>query len=123
MSIVFDSDFGILKRTIKDIVKSKREYLRVNYGINIDDNNSSIYNIIASSLALIEEEVIAELNLFFSKMKPGGTYWAAIEKHISPKSTTYSAVRTALLNLNGVEYANIKSSAGKANIYLILKED
>ncbi|MCD2322356.1 DUF276 domain-containing protein, partial [Borreliella burgdorferi] len=37
MSIVFDSDFGILKRTIKDIVRSKREYLRVNYGINIDD--------------------------------------------------------------------------------------
>ncbi|MCD2410349.1 DUF276 domain-containing protein, partial [Borreliella burgdorferi] len=24
MSIVFDSDFGILKRTIKDIVRSKR---------------------------------------------------------------------------------------------------
>ncbi|MCD2309571.1 DUF276 domain-containing protein, partial [Borreliella burgdorferi] len=58
MSIVFDSDFGILKRTIKDIVRSKREYLRVNYGINIDDNQSSIYNIIASSLALIEEEII-----------------------------------------------------------------
>ncbi len=123
MSIVFDSDFGILKRTIKDIVKSKREYLRVSYGINIDDNHSSIYNIIASSLALIEEEIINELNLFFSKMKPGGTYWAAIEEHISSKSTTYSAVRNALLNLNGIEYANIKSSAGKANIYLILKED
>ncbi|WP_215540057.1 DUF276 domain-containing protein [Borreliella bavariensis] len=123
MSIVFDSDFGILKRTIKDIVKSKREYLRVSYGINIDDHHSSIYNIIASSLALIEEEIINELNLFFSKMKPGGTYWAAIEEHISSKSTTYSAVRNALLNLNGIEHANIKSSAGKANIYLILKED
>ncbi len=118
MSIVFDSDFGILKRTIKDIVRSKREYLRVNYGINIDDNQSSIYNIIASSLALIEEEIINELNLFFSKMKPGGTYWAAIEEHISSKSTTYSAVRTALLNLDGVEYTNIKSAAGKANIYI-----
>ncbi|MCD2332797.1 DUF276 domain-containing protein [Borreliella americana] len=123
MSIVFDSDFGVLKRTIKDIVRSKREYLRVNYSINIDDNNSSIYNIIASSLALIEEEIINELNLFFSKMKPGGTYWTAIEEHISSKSTTYSAVRSALLNLDGVEYANIKSSAGKANVYLILKED
>ncbi|AZA27216.1 MULTISPECIES: DUF276 domain-containing protein [Borreliella] len=123
MSIVFDSDFGILKRTIKDIVRTKREYLRVNYGINIDDSNSSIYNIIASSLALIEEEIINELNLFFSKMTPGGTYWSAIEEHISSKSTTYSAVRSALLNLNGVEHANIKSSAGKANIYLILKED
>ncbi|EEF84009.1 DUF276 domain-containing protein (plasmid) [Borreliella spielmanii] len=123
MSIVFDSDFGVLKRTIKDIVRSKREYLRVTYGINIDDSNSSIYNIIASSLALIEEEIINELNLFFSKMKPGGTYWAAIEEHISSKSTTYGAVRTALLNLNGIEHANIKSSAGKANIYLILKED
>ncbi|WP_215540087.1 DUF276 domain-containing protein [Borreliella bavariensis] len=123
MSIVFDSDFGILKRTIRDIVRTKREYLRINYGINIDDSNSSIYNIIASSLALIEEEVINELNLFFSKMKPGGTYWAAIEEHISSKSTTYSAVRNALLNLNGIEHANIKSSAGKANIYLILKED
>ncbi|MDO7279753.1 DUF276 domain-containing protein, partial [Borreliella burgdorferi] len=76
MSIVFDSDFGILKRTIKDILRAKREYLRINYGINIDDSNSSIYNIIASSLALIEEEIINELNLFFSKMKPGGTYWA-----------------------------------------------
>ncbi|WP_418909522.1 DUF276 domain-containing protein (plasmid) [Borreliella sinica] len=123
MSIVFDSDFGILKRTIKDIVRSKREYLRSNYGINIDDSNSSIYNIIAYSLALIEEEIIGELNLFFSKMKPGGTYWTAIEEHISSKSTTYSEVRAALLNLNGVEHANIKSSAGKANIYLILKED
>ncbi|WP_424632744.1 DUF276 domain-containing protein [Borreliella lusitaniae] len=123
MSIVFDSDFGILKRTITDIIKSKREYLRVNYGINIDDSNSSIYNIIASSLGLIEEEVIDELNLFFSKMKPGGTYWTAIEKHISSKSTTYSAVRSALLNLDGIEYTNIKSSAGKANIYLILRED
>ncbi|WP_425337219.1 DUF276 domain-containing protein [Borreliella tanukii] len=123
MSIVFDSDFGILKRTIKDIVRAKREYLRINYGINIDDSNSSIYNMIASSLALIEEEVINELNLFFSKMKPGGSYWSAIEEHISSKSATYSAVRAALLNLYGVEYANIKSSAGKANIYLILKED
>ncbi|WP_417861792.1 DUF276 domain-containing protein (plasmid) [Borreliella americana] len=123
MSIVFDSDFGILKRTIKDIVKSKREYLLVNYDINIDDNHSSIYNIIASSLALIEEEVINELNLFFSKMKPGGAYWSEIEKQISSKSTTHSAVKSALLNLEGVEYANIKSSAGKANIYLILKED
>ncbi|WP_420025249.1 DUF276 domain-containing protein (plasmid) [Borreliella yangtzensis] len=123
MSIVFDSDFGILKRTIKDIVRAKREYLRANYGINIDDSNSSIYNMIAFSLALIEEEVIDELNLFFSKMKPGGSYWTAIEEHISSKSATYSAVRTALLNLNGVEYANIKSSAGKANIYLILKEN
>ncbi|WP_417861700.1 DUF276 domain-containing protein [Borreliella andersonii] len=123
MSIVFDSDFGILKRTIKDIVKTKKEYLRNNYGINIDDNNGSIYNIIASSLALIEEEIINELNLFFSKMRPGGTYWTAIEEHISSKSTTYSAVKSALLNLDGVEYTNIKSSAGKANIYLILKED
>ncbi|WP_425337307.1 DUF276 domain-containing protein [Borreliella tanukii] len=123
MSIVFDSDFGILKRTIKDIVRAKREYLRINYGINIDDSNSSIYNMIAYSLALIEEEVINELNLFFSKMKPGGSYWSAIEEHISSKSATYSAVRAALLNLYGVEYANIKSSAGKANIYLILKED
>ncbi|WP_425337178.1 DUF276 domain-containing protein [Borreliella tanukii] len=123
MSIVFDSDFGILKRTIKDIVRAKRECLRINYGINIDDSNSSIYNMIASSLALIEEEVINELNLFFSKMKPGGSYWSAIEEHISSKSATYSAVRAALLNLYGVEYANIKSSAGKANIYLILKED
>lgn len=123
MSIVFDSDFGILKRTIKDIVRAKREYLRANYEINIDDSNSSIYNMIASSLALIEEEVIDELNLFFSKMKPGGSYWTAIEEHISSKSATYSAVRAALLNLNGIEYANIKSSAGKANIYLILKEN
>ncbi|ACL34723.1 conserved hypothetical protein (plasmid) [Borreliella garinii PBr] len=45
MSIVFDSDFGILKSTIKDIVKFKKDYWRVNYGINIDDNHSSIYNI------------------------------------------------------------------------------
>lgn len=74
MSIVFDSDFGILKRTIKDVVKTKREYLRNSYGIIIDDNNSSIYNIVASSLALIEEEIINEFNLFFYKMKPSGCY-------------------------------------------------
>lgn len=47
---------------------------------------------------------------------------AAIEKHISSKSTTYSTVRSSLLNLDGIEYSNIKSSAGKANVYLILKE-
>ncbi len=124
MSVVFDSNFGILKHKIKDIVKSKIEYLSVNYGINIDNNNSSTYNIIAFSLALIEEEVIDKLNLFFSKMKSGGTYWTAIKEYISSKSTTHSVVRFALLNFDGgVEYTNIKSSAGKVNIYLILKED
>ncbi|ACN93402.1 conserved hypothetical protein (plasmid) [Borreliella finlandensis] len=96
MSIVFDSDFGILKRRIKNMAKSKRDYLHVNYAINIDNNNSPIYNIITSSLALIEEEVINKLNLFFSKMRPGGAYWTAIEEHISSKNTTYSAVKSQL---------------------------
>uniref|UniRef100_UPI0004665D15 DUF276 domain-containing protein n=2 Tax=Borrelia hispanica TaxID=40835 RepID=UPI0004665D15 len=118
----FDSDFGILKQNIKQIVETKRENLRNMHRIVINDDPSSIYNIIATSLAIIEEQIINEVNILFSKISPGGEYFKAIEEHISIKSTTFNAVHTALTSIDGIEYANIISTAGKANIYLIVNE-
>ncbi|AWG43347.1 hypothetical protein CR532_05290 (plasmid) [Candidatus Borreliella tachyglossi] len=122
MSILFDPNFGAVKQSIKDIVNQKREYLKTMHNIDITDDHSSIYNIIANSLALLEVEIIDELNLFFSKLAPEGEYWTAIQNHINAKSTTHEAVKTALLNLKPVIHANILSTAGKANIYIIVDD-
>ncbi|AHH07011.1 Hypothetical protein BCD_0945 (plasmid) [Borrelia crocidurae DOU] len=123
MSIAFDSDFGIQKQDIKQLVNAKREYLRNKYNIVINDDPSTIYNIIATSLAIKECELITEVNKLFDALKPDSTYWQAIKKHITIQSTTYEAVKSALLSLSGVRHANIKSSAGKVNIYLILEDE
>ncbi|AYE37091.1 hypothetical protein DB313_06200 (plasmid) [Borrelia turcica IST7] len=123
MSRIFDKDFGILPKSISDIVADKRAYLKDMYGIDIKDDHSSIYNIIANSLAITESQIIDELLAFFNKMKPDGLYWTAIQAHISAKSTTYEAIKTALLATKHVKYANILSKAGKATIYLILDDD
>ncbi|AHH03887.1 Hypothetical protein BHY_0936 (plasmid) [Borrelia nietonii YOR] len=122
MSILFDPDFGILKQNIQQIVNAKRAYLRDMHGIVINNDPSSIYNIIATSLATIEEQIIDELNSFFSKVSPGGEYFKAIEEHISVKSTTFDAVRSSLLKLKEIEYVNIDSKVGTADIYLILND-
>ncbi|UPA18542.1 DUF276 domain-containing protein [Borrelia puertoricensis] len=122
MSIAFDNNFGILKQNISQIINTKREYLKQTHGIVIKDDPSSIYNIIAASLATVEEQIINELNLFMDKLKPQGEYWKAIESHISVKSTTHEALRNAILNLPNVKYVNIVSTAGKANIYLIVND-
>ncbi|WP_434757555.1 DUF276 domain-containing protein (plasmid) [Borrelia puertoricensis] len=122
MSILFDPDFGTLKQDIQQIINTKREYLRDMYGITINNDPTSIYNIIASSLAIKEYELIGEVNKLFSLLKPDAPYWKEIQKHISIKSTTYDAIKSALLNLNGISNVNIKSTAGKASIYLILDD-
>ncbi|AHH11515.1 Hypothetical protein BCO_0008302 (plasmid) [Borrelia coriaceae ATCC 43381] len=58
MSILFDSDYGFSKQEIQQIIDMKREYLRDTYGIVINDDPSSIYNIIAISLSLKEYELM-----------------------------------------------------------------
>ncbi|AHH11514.1 Hypothetical protein BCO_0008301 (plasmid) [Borrelia coriaceae ATCC 43381] len=55
-------------------------------------------------------------------LKPDPPYWNDIQKHISIKSTTYEAVKSALLKINGIYNVNITSEAGKANIYVILDD-
>ncbi|ACH94028.1 DUF276 domain-containing protein [Borrelia duttonii] len=123
MSILFDSDVGVLKKNIEQIVNAKRQYLRDNYKILINDDPASIYNIIATSLAFIECELIDEVNKLFQSIKPDSEYWQAIEKHISVKSTTYEAIKNSLLSINGITHANIKSTAGTASIYVIVDEE
>lgn len=122
MSIIFDPNFGILKQNISQIVKTKKEYLMQMYNVVISDDPSSIYNIIATSLSIVEEQIINELNLFFDKMQPGGEFFQIIQKYITSNSITQPGVIKALLNLDKVEYANLTSEAGKVKIYLLLNE-
>ncbi|AHH11494.1 Hypothetical protein BCO_0008300 (plasmid) [Borrelia coriaceae ATCC 43381] len=122
MSIIFDPNFGILKQNISQIVETKKEYLMQMYNVVISDDPSSIYNIIATSLSIVEEQIINELNLFFDKMQPGGEFFQIIQKYITSNSITQPGVIKALLNLDKVEYANLTSEAGKVKIYLLLNE-
>ncbi|WP_338321105.1 DUF276 domain-containing protein [Borrelia miyamotoi] len=122
MSIIFDPDFGFLKQNIKSIIDIKREYLMQMYNIVINDDPSSVYNIIATSLSIVEEQIINELNLFFDRMQPGGEFFGSIQKHITSNSITHPGMIKALLSLDKVEYVNLISQAGKVKIYLILNE-
>lgn len=122
MSIIFDSNFGILKQSIKSIIDIKREYLMQMYNVVINDDPSSVYNIIATSLSIVEEQIINELNLFFDKMQPGGEFFDIVQQHITSNSITHPGMIKALLSLDKVEYANLKSQAGQVTIYLILHE-
>lgn len=122
MSIIFDPNFGVLKQNISEIVEAKREYLMQMYNVVISDDPSSIYNMIATSLSIVEEQIINELNLFFEKMQPGGEYFSSIQYHITSNSITHPGMIKALLNLDKVEYANLTSEAGKVKIYLLLNE-
>ncbi|WP_330730545.1 DUF276 domain-containing protein [Borrelia turicatae] len=122
MSIIFDPNFGILKQKISQIVKTKKEYLMQMYNVVISDDPSSIYNIIATSLSIVEEQIINELNLFFDKMQPDGEFFQIIQKYITSNSITQPGVIKALLNLDKVKYANLTSEAGKVKIYLLLNE-
>ncbi|QTL84213.1 DUF276 domain-containing protein (plasmid) [Borrelia miyamotoi] len=122
MSIIFDPNFGVLKQNIKSIIDIKREYLMQMYNVVINDDPSSIYNMIATSLSIVEEQIINELNLFFERMQPGGEFFGSIQKHITSNSITHPGMIKALLNLDKVEFANLTSEAGKVKIYLILNE-
>ncbi|WAZ71027.1 DUF276 domain-containing protein (plasmid) [Borrelia miyamotoi] len=122
MSIIFDPNFGILKQNIKSIINIKREYLMQMYNVTINDDPSSVYNIIATSLSIVEEQIINELNLFFDRMQPVVEFFGSIQQHITSNTITHHGVIKALLNLDKVKYANLSSEADKVKIYLILNE-
>ncbi|WNY59836.1 DUF276 domain-containing protein [Borreliella burgdorferi] len=122
MSIIFDKNLGILEKTIEEIQNEKKHILRTKYGINIKDN--SIYDIINFPSSSIDKQISEVLKELFSKIKENGSYFNALKEDLStPKSSTYEAIRKALLNVEGVKYINILSGPGTINLYLILQDD
>ncbi|WP_210361680.1 DUF276 domain-containing protein [Borreliella valaisiana] len=122
MSIIFDKNLGILEKTIEEIQTEKKHILRTKYGINIKDN--SIYDIINFPSSSIDKQISEVLKELFSKIKENGSYFNALKKDLStPKSSTYEAIRKALLNVDGVKHVNILSGPGTINLYLILQDD
>ncbi|WPM06369.1 DUF276 domain-containing protein (plasmid) [Borreliella sinica] len=122
MSIIFDKNLGILEKTIEEIQNEKKHILRAKYGINIKDN--SIYDIINFPSSYIDKQISEVLKELFSKIKENGSYFNALKQDLStPKSSTYEAMRKALLNVWGVKHINILSGPGTINLYLILQDD
>ncbi|WKC75695.1 DUF276 domain-containing protein [Borreliella valaisiana] len=122
MSIIFDKNLGILEKTIEEIQTEKKHILRTKYGINIKDN--SIYDIINFPSSSIDKQISEALKGLFSKIKENGSYFNALKEDLStPKSSTYEAIRKALLNVDGVKHVNILSGPGTINLYLILQDD
>ncbi|PRR18490.1 DUF276 domain-containing protein [Borreliella burgdorferi] len=122
MSIIFDKNLGILEKTIEEIQNEKKHILRTKYGINIKDN--SIYDIINFPSSSIDKQISEVLKELFSKIKENGSYFNALKEDLStPKSSTYEAIRKALLNVEGVKHINILSGPGTINLYLILQDD
>lgn len=122
MSIIFDKNLGILEKTIEEIQNEKKHMLRTKYGINIKDN--SIYDIINFPSSSIDKQISEVLKELFSKIKENGSYFNALKEDLStPKSSTYEAIRKALLNVEGVKHINILSGPGTINLYLILQDD
>ncbi|PRR05888.1 DUF276 domain-containing protein [Borreliella burgdorferi] len=122
MSIIFDKNLGILEKTIEEIQNEKKHILRTKYGINIKDN--SIYDIINFPSSSIDKQTSEVLKELFSKIKENGSYFNALKEDLStPKSSTYEAIRKALLNVEGVKHINILSGPGTINLYLILQDD
>ncbi|PRQ92210.1 hypothetical protein CV643_04585 [Borreliella burgdorferi] len=122
MSIIFDKNLGILEKTIEEIQNEKKHILRKKYGINIKDN--SIYDIINFPSSSIDKQISEVLKELFSKIKENGSYFNALKEDLStPKSSTYEAIRKALLNVEGVKHINILSGPGTINLYLILQDD
>ncbi|WP_151060754.1 DUF276 domain-containing protein [Borreliella turdi] len=122
MSIIFDKKLGILEKTIEEIQNEKKHILRTKYGININDN--SVYDIINFPSSSIDKQISEILKELFSKIKENGSYFNALKEDLStPKSSTYEAIRKALLNVDGVKHINILSGPGTINLYLILKDD
>ncbi|WNY69118.1 DUF276 domain-containing protein [Borreliella lusitaniae] len=122
MSIIFDKNLGILEKTIEEIQNEKKEILRTKYGIDIKEN--SIYDIINFPSSSIDKQISEVLKELFLKIKENGSYFNALREDLStPKSSTYEAIRKALLNVTGVKHINIISGAGTISLYLILQED
>ncbi|WKC79377.1 DUF276 domain-containing protein [Borreliella tanukii] len=122
MSIIFDKNLGILEKTIEEIQTEKKHILRTKYGINIKDN--SIYDIINFPSSSIDKQISEALKELFAKIKENGSYFNALKEDLStPKSSTYEAIRKALLNVEGVKHINILSGPGTINLYLILQDD
>ncbi|MBB6043244.1 DUF276 domain-containing protein (plasmid) [Borreliella yangtzensis] len=122
MSIIFDKNLGILEKTIEEIQNEKKHILRTKYGINIQDN--SIYDIINFPSSSIDKQISEVLKELFSKITENGSYFNALKEDLStPKSSTYEAIRKALLNVEGVKHVSISSGPGTINLYLILEDD
>lgn len=121
MSIIFDKNLGILEKTIEEIQNEKNIFWK-KYGINIKDH--SIYDIINFPSSSIDKEISEVLKELFSKIKENGSYFNALKEDLStPKSSTYEAIRKALLSVDGVKHINILSGPGTISLYLILKDD
>ncbi len=122
MSIIFDKNLGILEKTIEEIQNEKKHILRTKYGINIKDN--SIYDIINFPSSSIDKQISEVLRELFSKIKENGSYFNALKEDLStPKSSTYEAIRKALLGVEKVKHINIVSGPGTIALYLILQDD
>ncbi|AHH14632.1 DUF276 domain-containing protein [Borrelia hermsii] len=118
MKILFDKEIGILTKSIEEIQNAKKEILKKEYNLSIKDD--SIFDIINYPSSAIDMEIIKVLNELFTTLKEGGTYFQNLQKSLSiPKSSTYDAIKQALLEIPHVKYANIISSAGTIEIYII----
>ncbi|AWG43319.1 hypothetical protein CR532_04800 (plasmid) [Candidatus Borreliella tachyglossi] len=118
MSIIFDTELGILAKTIDEIQAAKKDILKREHNISIKDN--SLFDIINYPNSAIDMEIIKVLNELFLTLKEGGTYFKSLQESLSiPKSSTYEAIKHALLMIEGVTHANIISTAGTIEIHII----
>ncbi|ANF34444.1 hypothetical protein A7978_04875 (plasmid) [Borrelia turicatae] len=122
MKIIFDEELGVLTKSIEEIQNIKKEILKQEYNISIKEN--SIFDIINYPSSAIDMEIIKVLNELFETLKEGGEYFKNLQKSLSiPKSSTYEAIKQALLAIPHVEYANIISSSGTIAIHIIFKAE
>ncbi|ETZ18011.1 hypothetical protein BDCR2A_01206 [Borrelia duttonii CR2A] len=122
MRIVFDKETGIITKSIEEIQNTKKEILKREYNILIKDN--SIFDIINYPSSAIDMEIIQALNELFETLKEGGKYFKKLQHSLSiHKSSTYEAVKQALLAIPQIEYANIISSAGTIQIHIIFTKE
>lgn len=120
MSTFFDKDFGVIPYGLYEIVELKKQWLKDNHNITMS-SDANIYHIIASSLAILEVELVEKLNKFFKTTGDiNGGFFKEIQNYLSIQSTTFEAVRNRLLKVEDVMNANIVSTAGKVHIYLIV---
>nr|WKT13984.1 DUF276 domain-containing protein [Borrelia sp. BU AG58] len=122
MSIFFDKEIGVLTKTIDEIQNAKKEILKKEYNLSIKSN--SLFDIINYPSSAVDLEIIQALNELFLSIKEGGTYFKKLQESLSvPKSSTHEAIKKALLMIQGVKHANLISSAGIIEIYIILKPE
>ncbi|BDU63388.1 hypothetical protein BOFE_09280 (plasmid) [Candidatus Borrelia fainii] len=122
MKIIFDEEIGVLTKSIEEIQNIKKEILKQEYNILIKDN--SIFDIINYPSSAIDMEIIKVLNELFETLKEGGKYFKSLQESLSiPKSSTYEAIKQALLAIPNIKYANIISSSGTIEIHIIFKDE